>query len=167
MKYFTKRVEFPELSGELLPVNTLWEYVSSSFLDGIINHYNIIGWFVVDRYIYDGMEFIDTIDDLTHEEKLERIEHVRENGLENHKLLIREFEDDIIFVGKSVSEENTYCFFYYDCDVSDCSIGRFVTDDSEEVVLSEIASMVKDEFLCEELHEMPVDLLLCKWVRFI
>ena len=137
MKYFTKRVEFPELSGELLPVNTLWEYISSSFLDGIINHYNIIGWFVLDNDLYDGIDPVfEDMHDLTYAEKLERIDSVRLNGFDNPRLMIREFEDNLIFVGKSNVSDCEYCYFYYDTDISDCCVGRFVTDDSHDEILS-------------------------------
>lgn len=46
-------------------------------------------------------------------------------------------QDDIEILAKSDAIPNEYYYFYYDQDNSDCSIGKFLTDDSEDLIVKE------------------------------
>ena len=40
--------------------------------------------------------------------------------------------------------ENKYMFFWFDCDVSDCVIGRFFIDDSQEEVIASVEAWLEE-----------------------
>ena len=45
-----------------------------------------------------------------------------------------QFEDDVIILAYE-KNTNAYWYFWFDCDVSDCSVGRFKTDLSKQQVI--------------------------------
>lgn len=96
-----------------VPVDVGYEYVSNTFLDGFINYNrNIIGAFLIGRYHIDdehGKEYLDGCI----------------NGAEYHTK-IGNFMDDVVILVRL--PDDTYGFFHYDYDVSDCSIARIPND---------------------------------------
>ena len=89
-------------------------YISSTFLNGWINYVNPISAFVVHRY----HELEKSIDDW-------------HNNYSCHTDL-GQFGDDVILLCKS-DNKNDFWYFWFDNDVSDCSIGRFTNDNENEV----------------------------------
>lgn len=115
MDYFDDEVDYPsDVALNPLPMNTLYCYISSTFLDGFINYVTPLKVFVLDRYEDDKTEEIKTI------------------KYEVHRKLSC-LGDDIIILAKIESEDepaiNRFMFFWFDMDVSDCQIGRFETTD--------------------------------------
>ena len=151
MKYFSDNVDYPNvLNGEILPDGTLWSYVSSTFLNGFINYIRPVKCYLMNRY-RDWDEVREDGDLKCHfrspennkwEDKIfktkeELYQFVIKNtsGLMHTHLDI--FNDDILVLGKVRDTPNKYVFFWFDRDVSDCCIGIFNTEDSEEVVIDE------------------------------
>jgi len=88
MSYFDETVEYPQdIALNPVPMNTLWCYVSSTFLNGFINHVTPLKVFVLDRYEPDKTEKI---------KKLKRQIHTK----------LSQFGDDIIIL--SEIGENTF-----------------------------------------------------------
>ena len=159
MSYFDETVEYPQdIALNPIPMNTLWCYVSSTFLNGFINHVTPLKVFVLDRYEPDKTEKI---------KKLKRQIHTK----------LSQFGDDIIIL--SEIGENTYMFFWFDMDVSDCYIGRFETTDSKDEVIDSLTNWLnkqKEENEGEEFyegidngiwdyHELPLSFLE-GWISF-
>lgn len=106
---FDEAIEFPQNIAEKgVPENTLYEYVSSSLLNGYINHVNPIMAVMVARY---GDE----------NEIASYDANVKEFSAEPHCDLSL-LRDDVLIAAES---DNFYWFFWYDKDCSDCLIGRF------------------------------------------
>ena len=58
--YFEDNIEFPrEVAHTMLPYGTVWAYISSTFLNGIINYVKPINYFVLDRYTANDENITD------------------------------------------------------------------------------------------------------------
>jgi len=62
------------------------------------------------------------------------------------------FGDDIVILAglddmesASDDEEKTYIFFWFDSDVSDCSIGKFKTTDTREEVIQSLINWLEQQ----------------------
>jgi len=53
MKYRDHVIDYPELDDEILPFGVSWNYISSTFLNGIVNYYEPVSAWVLDRYYGD------------------------------------------------------------------------------------------------------------------
>jgi len=83
----------------------LYSYIGSSFLEGYINHIKPIKAYLLERYRTQGPKF---------EEKWNNMEFKFHTKLSD-------LDDDVLILGETGKH---YYFFWFDCDVSDCSIGR-------------------------------------------
>ena len=106
--YFDDAVEYPRdfLGDEVLPFGVLYDYVSSQFLDGFINYCKPVKCFAVVRYDDDELSL----------EEVQKMPHTKFTA----------FGTDVMILASC--GESKYIVFYYDQDVSDCSIGRFEAD---------------------------------------
>lgn len=133
--YFDCEVEYPsDIALNPLPMNTLWSYVPSCFLNGFVNHVEPLIVYVLDRYQDNKTNEILTLK-------------------ESYHTKLRQFDDDIILLGKiehSRDSLNRFMFFWFDMDSSDCCIGRFETVDSNEVVLDSLKNWLKGEVIKNE-----------------
>lgn len=147
-KYFDDHEWYPKgVMDNLLPWGTLWCYISSTFLDGMINYVTIESAFVGNRYSPDNSK--SEILDL-------------ERGKFHTKLDV--FGDDIVILASIA--EGKYAYFYYDMDVSDCSIGRFETDTPKNKLLEEFRKHCETEI--ENFVDMPFELpkdFFTGWIR--
>ena len=51
--YFDDKYDYPrQIAHDMLPYGTVWNYVSSTILNGFINYVKPIGIFLIDRYSY-------------------------------------------------------------------------------------------------------------------
>ena len=119
LKYFEEHKDYPgDVCENPLPWNVQYNYIGRPFLDAFIPYCSVIKAFVLNRYYLR--------DDKKH--------------FENRSIKkfttppLHLFGDDIQILGKITGG---YMFFYYDLDVSDCSIGRFRTNDNQEQVVNE------------------------------
>jgi len=144
MKYFTQSVWYPNMGGEILPMNILHEYVSHTFLAGFLNYSKPIKAFLMHRY-EDDPEVNKLMAKEFNDQK-----HIF------HCNFSEFFKDDIVML--SVHEETgDFWYFWMDRDVSDCMIGRFRADDPFDEV---VAEFVKDtKFIQQNLgyveHDEP------------
>lgn len=128
--YFNDHIEYPDPTSNenLLPIGVCYNYISSTFLNGWINYVNIIGAELISRY-------------RAYSSNLEEMEKVKKYTFEEmpHFDFSTCLSDDVLILarGKNTdnSSNNQYWFFHYDKDTSDCSIGRFETNDSEQEVI--------------------------------
>lgn len=140
-------------NDEILPFGLYIDNANTTFLNAFINQVTIISAFVVGRYVkWDEIlpypihvrkdpfknyfEWID-ISNLT---KLEAYNILIEPKRVFHSKLNRDFQDDVVILGKL---NDSYWLFWYDCDTSDSSIGRFKTEDAEDIVINSFCEWIK------------------------
>ncbi len=132
-RYFPNETEYPQVSGSapILELGTLWSYISGDFLNGFLNYPTIISGMLVSRYRKPD-------ENLT---ALAKFQKASDDDLQ-HTDLGKWFRDDIHLLGREGLGRDynykkhpiTYWYFWYDQDVSDCSIGRFVSSDGVEQI---------------------------------
>lgn len=113
-----------DFSNGLIKEDHLYTSISVSFLEGFINYVDIISAFLLERY-----EKID----------LETVEEAKKS----FHTKIADFEDDVILLARSKSDKEIIWFFWFDCDVSDCQIGRFKTKRNDEELKQMLERYVK------------------------
>lgn len=164
MKYFTETIEYPTVADIArfgLSHGTLFEYVSSTFLEGWVNYFDVCKAFMIERYHqeddddepFDQAEFDATVG----ANKPDRCVHPR----------LSDLGDDVLILSRTKPNgdaPSSYMFFWFDCDTSDCCIGRFETNDSHEEVLAEFTRYV--EGTADKVHEIPVEYLKGGWVSW-
>lgn len=121
----------------------LYTYVSSTLLNGVINYVEPIKAYLLDRYRED--------------EELEEIEKTV-NQFNNCEVdffhtKLDMFKDDLILLAYE-DESDYYWYFWFDCDVSDCQIGRFKTDKPREEIFEIFEQHVIDlqQKYCDDYH---------------
>lgn len=155
-KYLPDCQDYPDIAGEILPLGTFYQYVSSSFVNGFLScAKSTLKAFLIHRY---GKEE-------------ENIKNACDFNSSNHvHAELGLLGDDILLLSKS--EHGEYWFFWLDCDVSDCCIGRFKTDDLQEVVIESFIEYVKDRQKAmgnpnSEKPPLELDISkLCGWIKF-
>lgn len=130
----------------ILPIGTLYSYVSHSFLNGLVNYGGKpLLAYVITRYQKWDEPFEEpkqiSIQGIpqSFRTKREVFDALTEEGKGDHGHL-GYFQDDVLLLTKI---DSVYWFFWFDCDVSDCSIGRFKTNLSEEQVKTLFEAYVK------------------------
>lgn len=93
-----------------IPRNTSYDYVSSSFLNGLVNYCGIKRSFIINRY---GLE----------DDKLKTYSDVAAH-LSTLPHTLKQY-DDVLMFGET---ETCYWLFWYDMDCSDCNISRIDKD---------------------------------------
>lgn len=151
-EYWKKDIEYPELAnGEILPLGVRHDYVSSSFLNGFVNYVKPVSARVIGRY-----------QDRT--KSAERIAAWKKNPPAHAELRI--IGDDVLLLAKAA--DRAWWFFWFDCDVSDCCIGRFKTNDADADVIEKFtrcADFQSKENIGTDSLELPIDLLR-GWISF-
>lgn len=148
--YFHNTVEYPKnLVHYPIPYGTLLCYVSSTYLNGFINYVRPISVFVLDRYTSKDEDITDRKINLYDTGKYQKyydftgtkgelIDKVVEDAVGFSHTNLDCFDDDIIILAEVKNDEDDelgrYIFFWFDCDVSDCCIGKFETIDTKEQV---------------------------------
>jgi hypothetical protein len=160
--YFDEHIDYPNnIVDNPIPYGTLWSYISSTFLNGFINYVNPVGCYVVNRYTEETADVTDRNVSVCDKgkfgnwhkfegTKLELINTIVSGEKEVYHTKLNCFGDDIIIIAKienELDEENKYIFFWFDCDVSDCSIGKFITDDSQELILNSVENWLKETYV--------------------
>ena len=116
--------------------NTWFEYISSTYLNGLINYVNPVHIVLMERYTMHNEDKI--------KERISELEKACHT-----KLGI--FDDDIIILATVKDVENEYYIFWFDGDVSDCCLGRYcpdgkVTVGEMKVMLNEwLESLIKED----------------------
>jgi hypothetical protein len=105
-----------EAAERAVPQGTVYDYMCSSFLDGIINHVEIHVVLYLNRYrqyphAWDGPVELDHVEQVI----------ASLNAQPHTKYRAAGVIDDVVLLGSS---ENSYWMFWYDMDSSDCKVGR-------------------------------------------
>lgn len=181
--YFKYNESYPQnLVYNPLELNVDLEYVSNTYLDAFINYVKIKKAYLIDRYTpweeeFDEPPTIQVMDspksfnwiDVTLHNKQQLYDYLTQEHIRLSTKL-REFSDDVIILANVIDAEkndtNQWIYFWYDNDVSDCSIGRFETLDSEEVITDCFNKFVKDlDFTNGEAKEIPIH-AFTGWITF-
>lgn len=191
--YFKDEFEYPkQIADSILPYNEVWMYVSSTFLNGFINYVEPIGVFLIDRYTPDNEDISDIKVDYKEKgsykplvfngSKKDLKDKILSENIVIYHTNLRCFSDDIIIIAEIEHNEkdiNKFMFFWFDMDVSDCCIGRFITTDSKEQVKESVinwleVSKKENEGKTVEEHsdsgiinytELPLS-FISGWVKF-
>jgi hypothetical protein len=193
-KYFEEHIDYPsDIIHNPLPINEMWNYVSSDILNAFINYVKPIKWYALDRYTNLDWE-IDSLDEtaLGRYTKREAIKSFIDGELKFSHTNLKMFDDDCIILAeydfkyndweyeddeyKELSNMNHFIFFWFDCDTSDCSIGKFRTTDSKEDVIKSLETMLNEDSKGHTIEkqydnglssytEIPVN-LLSGWISF-
>lgn len=141
--FFTNVIEYPlghrGFPDEILPFGIDYSYVPSSFINGFINCGDLIGAFMCNRYhaMSDSFSEAEVIGDFTYRSKAELFVKLRAGSIPLGGISVSAFKDDVLLLKRltSPSGKTSYIYFWCDCDVSDCSIGRFQADLPEAEVV--------------------------------
>lgn len=173
-KYFEDRYDYPNnVTEEILPINTLWQYISSTFCNGFINYVTIKKAFLSCRYKSWDQE-IDSVSmyDNSKWTKFEGTKNQIYNiAIEKGRIFhfdMSMFEDDVIILGKSKDNQKYWWYFWFDMDVSDCFIGRFETELPENEVIEDFTNYVKNNEAANDLgevKELPLH-MFSGWIKF-
>lgn len=109
MDLFDESVDYPEPAIDPFPLGTLYCYVSQTLLDGMINYIDIKAAYLITRY-------------QSHSRNIASAGAFLEAGAIHSRL--GSMGDDLLILGRPEGSM-TWWFFWYDCDVSDCQMGRF------------------------------------------
>lgn len=163
-KYFRDEVEYPrDIAANPLPIGTRYDYVSNTFLNGFINYVSVVKGFVLARYCgWTEQDWIDA-QNQDHECQIRNPETrcmewikvepkskdelfnlvTAKNAISSPKMDC-DFQDDVMILAKITTDEDKtlWYFFWFDRDCSDCSIGRFLTNDTDEEVIASFTEYV-------------------------
>lgn len=93
-------------------------YISSTFLNGWVNYVDPVKAFVIHRYEDDVRELAA------------RVDRWHQEAPFHTKLDI--FKDDVLLLCRAKNGE--WWYFWFDCDVSDCCIGKFTDEPGADIV---------------------------------
>ena len=156
--YFDDNIDYPnEVAHNPLPYGTVWCYISSTFLNGFINYVKPIKVYQLDRYeCEDEPQEVDYRDKGDYGANWKKFTGTK---AELRKLVLDEkiqfshtklhlFGDDITLLAEIENNEEDgkgrYMFFWFDCDVSDCCIGKFETTDTKEEVIQAMVNWLEE-----------------------
>lgn len=142
--YFEDNIDYPNnIMENPIPYNICWSYVSSTFLNGFINYVEPIKVFVIDRYSSNKEE-------VTCEQfkgtKRELKDKIISGDIKPFHTDLGCFNDDIMILAEFEHEKdelNHFIYFWFDCDVSDCVIGKFKTEDTKEQVIQSLVNFLE------------------------
>lgn len=191
--YFDDNIEYPKnIVDNPIPYGEVWTYISSSFLNGVINYVKPISCYVLNRYTQESEDISSEKFTVCNKDefgkwhnwvgtKKELIVAIQSGEKEVYHTNMRCFLDDIIILAKIENElesQNKYIFFWFDMDSSDCSIGKFMTDDSEEKIIENLEKGLKKDFVDDKVshesyheidssgfHKLPLSFIK-GWVSF-
>lgn len=193
--YFHNTVEYPKnLVHYPIPYGTLLCYVSSTYLNGFINYVRPISIFILDRYTSKDEDITDRKIRLYDTGKYQKYYNFKGTKCQLIDKVVKEkvklshtdlncFGDDIIILAEVEHDEGDdigrYIFFWFDCDVSDCTIGKFETIDTIEQVQESVLNWLNYnketnknfKFQCDidngilDYTELPIS-FLNGWIKF-
>lgn len=140
-----------------LPQNTEYDYVSSAFLNGIMNYGSNYVAFMVGRY---GLGDDEHLDGLTYFESMnlqhgpKTLERVRQQYQEHACKVFA--QPHVKFSGDDwllyFETPNSYIFMYLDNDVSDCSVTRYSKDSCALIGIHSMETFVYESLLKHLKH---------------
>jgi hypothetical protein len=180
--FFEEKIEYPGYSigeGDILSFGIMYIYVSVSLLNGMINYAGKpLRAYVLDRY-RKWNEYFDKLKIVSFREPPDVITGKWEKKYCNTKaeiydLLIQAnrtyhtdieiFQDDVLLLSKI--GENSYWFFWFDRDVSDCCIGRFKTSIDKAIVVESFDNYVRENCSNNDGHRVLPNHCFSGWISF-
>lgn len=146
-KYFNYVEDYPKkVIADILPMDILWCYISSTFLNGLVNYTDPVKCFIVHRYTeldekVGKPSWADK--ELT---KQEIWNEVSSDPFRFFHMNLHVFGDDLALLSY---KDGVYSYFWFDCDVSDCEVGRFETSESLDQVIKDF-----EEYVIKQNDEM-------------
>jgi len=131
--------EYPDnIAEQGIPNNTLFEFVSSSFLNGFINYTEPFWGCVIERYkVWKDID-------------MDMWKKYLFDPLPPHAHLDY-FDDDVLILSETA---NCFWFFWFDCDVSDCQIGRI---DKSLITKDEMRDLLVEWIKSHDYTDRPLD----------
>ena len=176
--YFDEHIDYPtEVVHNTLPYGTVWCYISSTFLNGMVNYTKPVKLFALERYTASDKIVQDNLT------KKDVIDNIIENSSTFYNINLSIFRDDVVLLSEietnDEDDKNRFMFFWFDCDLSDCCIGKFETTDTKEEVCQSIIDWLegikekKKGYVVHENNdngildytEIPVS-CLSGWIKF-
>lgn len=160
-KYFYDTIDYPSARAitDPIPLGVHYCYVATSYLDGFINYGEFVKAFVVGRY-HDWFEDLNGVTPISINVSKQGYEWVKKSYKNKdeafnlvtrldaiiHPVLSQHFQDDVVILKKATDETGKvqWIYFWFDMDSSDSAIGRFETQDSDEIVIESFSKYVKD-----------------------
>lgn len=126
--YFDQEYDRPDVSSISLIANgiggVLFDNINAAFLNGYINHVDIIDAYGVNRY--------------------DPHEPVNPDALSIYHPKLYDYRDDVMLLAKSPNVDNSYFLFYYSINGgANNMIGNFITNDEESVVIENFIGFCK------------------------
>jgi hypothetical protein len=159
--YFRYNISYPrEVAHNSLPYGTVWCFISSTFLNGIVNYVKPISCFVLDRYTSCDKNISNRGVSVRnkgefgkwhkwHGTKKELITAIISGEKEMYHTNMDCFGDDITLLAEIETDEKDnkgrYMFFWFDSDISDCCIGKFETTDNKEDVIQSMRNWLDED----------------------
>lgn len=182
--YFEDSIEYPRnVASNPIPMNTLWTYISSTFLNGFINYVEVVDAQLLNRYhqmdeyfnsaedgpfaqYHDGNGWVTPPDNLSKRALFDL--YTQSKNSFHPKLNC--FGDDVLILGRCKNDGNEeikgmYMFFWFDQDVSDCCIGRFQTDDEESAVIEKFHTYANKYLKYDAPSPIPISFFK-GWLSF-
>lgn len=144
-----------------IPQDTAYQFVSSSFLNGLVNYAGIKQAFLVNRYgvdrrgddDYDGDTDWNEIDS-----SLPMVDQYQlraaQLGSNPHLSKIGTIHsDDVFLFGETPSD---YWVFYYDCDCSDCDVARLSKESFPDLTYEILVKSRLDRWIEIRKDENPI-----------
>lgn len=125
-RYFQDEHEYGDPVAVMMECGVLLSYVSSTYLSGWVNYVEIQAAFLVTRYEPHSQNV----------EEAAAFNAPMTNSGRFHTKVSSDLHDDVAILARATHRRDEWWFFYCDQDVSDCAIGRFVTDDPPERVMA-------------------------------
>jgi hypothetical protein len=123
LRYFADSEDYPSVANDPAPMGVWQCYISQTYLNGWINYVRpYLSAFLITRYRPHSMN---------------AAELAKFHESDPFHADLSSLGDDVLLLGRSEYDNNfgAYWVFWFDNDVSDCCIGRFVTDDDQATVI--------------------------------
>lgn len=177
---FESESQYPTLTGntEILPVGHRYDYVSSSFLNGLVNFagtpiaaFGIFLYHDIDGPSTKPVQYMNPAGSLIWQRTDEHLtrRQVFELLTESERLAHPELDKlDCNVMILFRSGEDIYWAFDFDQDVSDCSVGRFETAHTEQELIEIFrarAEQLAEAHQVKEVLEIPLSFFK-GWITF-
>jgi hypothetical protein len=167
--FFPDSLDYPSdaiMDNEFMLVpGYLYCYIANTFLNGLINYVKPLKAFIIDRYSIDNddrkvvlnLRINNEWGDYDFPNKESALAFLDSNhDYEIYHTNLNMFRDDVLFLGET---EKYYWHFWFDCDSSDCSVGRFEKTADQETVIA-LFTRYCVEHSENKIHEFKLD-----WIK--
>ncbi len=148
MDYFSDQEDYPEPAVDMLPVDKLYSYISTTFLDGWINYVEIKSAFLITRYREHEQNVAAVA-------KFNGVDRQRYDHIDFNACLGKQLDDDVLILARAKDRDPFdtdvdgcgphWWFFWFDRDVSDSCIGRFETTDADAIIVERFAAYAHEK----------------------